>query len=254
MRVNLSVLLVLLVGCGSQPEQATDEQWEPSPTELHLFRAYALLEQRHTKKAIDEIDLALGLCGQLNIDEKEPLEQTTYASRGPTETMLYLFTHQAANQGSAIVVGPECADALYLKGYASIDLGRVDEAEAHVRRALKMSPKNSQYLSELGHIHQLLGDWQAALDVFTESEQAADMFSPEDLRIRELTRAKRGAGYSLIELGRIDEAEVKFRQSLKIDPGDDGAKHELGYIKKLRFGELEGNETDIIDDAVEKID
>ena len=44
----------------------------------------------------------------------------------------------------------------------------------------------------------------------------------------------RGVGYSLIELGRLDEAEEVFNQCLDIDKDDQGAKRELKYIQQMR--------------------
>ncbi|MDG2531829.1 tetratricopeptide repeat protein [Caulobacter endophyticus] len=49
-------------------------------------------------------------------------------------------------------------------------------------------------------------------------------------------RLMRSRGFSLIELGRLDEAEESYRASLEAEPDHAGAKHELDYIAKLRAG------------------
>jgi len=46
--------------------------------------------------------------------------------------------------------------------------------------------------------------------------------------------ALRGIGFSLIEIGDLAQAESVFRESLKIDPGNEVAVSELGYIEHLR--------------------
>jgi hypothetical protein len=50
----------------------------------------------------------------------------------------------------------------------------------------------------------------------------------------ELLRAKRGIGYSLIELGMLDDAEQQYNECLSIDPNDEKSKHEIQYIKSLK--------------------
>jgi tetratricopeptide (TPR) repeat protein len=55
---------------------------------------------------------------------------------------------------------------------------------------------------------------------------------PVDVR----SKAHRGRGYSLIELGRLDEAEAAYNDSLKIEPGNGLALRELSYIASARKG------------------
>jgi tetratricopeptide (TPR) repeat protein len=46
----------------------------------------------------------------------------------------------------------------------------------------------------------------------------------------------RGRGFALIELGRLAEAEAAYRDSLALDPNNQIAARELGYIQRLRAG------------------
>jgi tetratricopeptide (TPR) repeat protein len=46
----------------------------------------------------------------------------------------------------------------------------------------------------------------------------------------------RGRGFALIELGRLAEAETAYRDSLTLDPNNQIAARELGYIQRLRAG------------------
>jgi Flp pilus assembly protein TadD len=43
----------------------------------------------------------------------------------------------------------------------------------------------------------------------------------------------RSQGYALIELGRLGEAQTMYRRSLDLDPENDVAQNELGYIEHL---------------------
>lgn len=141
-----------------------------------------------------------------------------------------------SNQGSsenAIVIGQLWGDALFMKGSALISLNSKYEAEKVLAEAVKLSPMNSMYLSEYAYVFMANKDFENGLMWATKAEEAAQ-FSPDDLKSEELGRAKRNMGYALIELGRLDEAEKKYKEALKIDKKDQKAKNELEYIKQLR--------------------
>ena len=53
---------------------------------------------------------------------------------------------------------------------------------------------------------------------------------------RGLARMHRGRGYVLTEMGRLDEAEAAYLESLKLEPDNKIAKGELEYIASLRAG------------------
>jgi cytochrome c-type biogenesis protein CcmH/NrfG len=46
----------------------------------------------------------------------------------------------------------------------------------------------------------------------------------------------RKKGYALTELGRLDDAEVAYRDSLRSQPGNPVAENELAYIAHLKSG------------------
>ena len=132
------------------------------------------------------------------------------------------------------VVSENWAYAYYLKAYSLLELGRISEAKETLARALELSPRNSQFLSEFGHIYQLEKNWPKALEMFQASEAAAREFSPPELKATEHSRALRGLGYVHIELGQLDEAEKIYQQCLEIDKTDERAAHQLQYISNLR--------------------
>ncbi len=161
-----------------------------------------------------------------------------FCSRGPAETLMYLLGVAADNnagkgRGDAVALGPTWANGYYGKAYALIELNRFDEAAVALDRALELSPANPQFLSERGYLYRASREW----DKMLASNQAAlehVPLAPESLRDAERARALRGAGYALIELDRLDEAERHFRDSLKIEPKNQVALGELDYIKQLR--------------------
>lgn len=228
---SLFVCLLLLAGCASQ-KVAEKKMGVEDPVLLHVQSAYESLSKGRAKAAVAELDKALTIC-----DERwASTEQKVYAARDLKESMYYLVSAEQENS-DAVVVNSDCSDAYFLKGYATLELGDYENAERFVRQAVELSPANANYLAELGHIHHVKRDWENALEIFETAEWAAETFSPDEVKARELSRAKRGVGYSLIELGRIDEAEKKFQECLLLDREDAGAKSELEYIKKIRAGE-----------------
>jgi Flp pilus assembly protein TadD len=158
-----------------------------------------------------------------------------YSSRSTVETLSYLTGSATRNpETSAVVASPYWAYAHYLKGYALVELGRLVDAKAALDKAIWLSPQNSQFLSELGHIHQVQKDYATALATFTRAEAAARAFSPQEVRNRELTRAWRGMGFSLIEMRRFDQAEALYRKCLEVDGNDRTAERELQHIHQMR--------------------
>ena len=58
----------------------------------------------------------------------------------------------------------------------------------------------------------------------------------EDLEDQYRARLLRGRGFALLQLGRLDDGEASYRDSLKIDPDNPVALRELQYVASLRAG------------------
>ena len=125
-----------------------------------------------------------------------------YGARTAPETLFYMLI-AAGEKRSAVAISSTWGDAIYSKAFALVDLARRAEAKPLFEQALALSPNNARYLSELGNIAQLDKDWATALDYFTRAAAAAGQFTPEDSKLIELTRAMRGQGFALTELGRF---------------------------------------------------
>ncbi|MDR2212490.1 MAG: tetratricopeptide repeat protein [Pseudomonadales bacterium] len=165
-----------------------------------------------------------------------------YCARTSAESLFYMMqAANAANGGDAasrdaIVIEPTWAFAYHLKAYALLETAQPDlnQALEQLQNALTCSPNNPLFWFELGHIRQLQGDWAAMLLVFTQALEFVEFASPEDTKNSERARALRGQGFALIELGRLDEAQAAFEQSLQNEPGNPTAEGELKYIEQLR--------------------
>jgi len=156
-----------------------------------------------------------------------------FCARSPAESLLYLL-ESANNKKNAKVVSSNWAYAYFMKAYALIELGKLNESKSNLERALALSPWNSQFLSELGHVYQLEKNWPLALQTYQRAEEAAKAASPPESKNAELSRAWRGLGYVYVELSQLDEAEKMYRQCLELDKNDQRALNELRYIQDLR--------------------
>lgn len=158
--------------------------------------------------------------------------QRRYCARSMVEVLLYTAEATKDHQ-SAEVFTQTWANAYFYESSALTDLGRLEESQAALRKALALSPWNSLYLSELGYTYEMQHDNEKALDLFQQAEGATE-FSPPDQKNSELAHALRGEGYALTELHRLDEAEAMYHKALKLDPNDQKSKNELQYIAQLR--------------------
>jgi tetratricopeptide (TPR) repeat protein len=154
-------------------------------------------------------------------------------ARWLTESLFYLLDAAADNRETR-VVSANWAYAYYLKAYSLLELGRITEAKALLERALALSPRNSQFLSELGSIYQLEKNWSMALQTFKLAESAAREFSPPNDKELELSRAMRGIAYVLVEQNQLDDAEKIYRQCIELNQNDTKALNELRYVLSLK--------------------
>lgn len=98
-------------------------------------------------------------------------------------------------------------------------------------RVIALSPSFAHYLSERGYLYRLAKDWPHALESFKAAEESVKLLADRDVQRHEHTRALRGQGYALVELGDLDAAAQKYQQSLALDPDDKASSQELEYIK-----------------------
>jgi tetratricopeptide (TPR) repeat protein len=163
-----------------------------------------------------------------------------FSANSMIESIFYMGLAAAAARDKeardAQVLSGAWANAIHLKGYALIDLERFDEAKVVLRQGTEIAPMHPGLWSELGAILQEEKNWPEALAAFEKAEAAADLgFDKDSKEVNQLlTRALRGQGFALIEMGKLDQAEKLYKRCLKLDPGDDVAKREMAYIKQAR--------------------
>jgi len=157
-----------------------------------------------------------------------------YSPRSLTEQLYYMVDAANNNKGSAMAVSANWGYAHYLKGYVLLDLGRAQDAKVQLERAVTLSPQNSQFLNDLGHVYQVEKNWKSALETFQRAEKAAKEFAPPNVSNAELGRAWRGTGYVLVELNRLDDAEATYRKCLELDSNDVATLRELQFVQGVK--------------------
>lgn len=158
-------------------------------------------------------------------------EAQLYTARTPQESLYYLM-QGAVDKKSTRLVPREWSDAYQLIGFAYVEQNDYESAKPLFEKAIDMAPMNAIYRAELAHVYQQLRDWEKSKALFELAEQAAEQFSPEPTKMLELTRAKRGVGFSLFEMGDLKGAEQKYKECLVLNKNDTVAQAELRFIEQ----------------------
>ncbi len=148
------------------------------------------------------------------------------------EHLTQCFVADAINDKKVdAIVDGSYSRAYYLLAYSYLELKDAKNADANLDRALALEPDAPALLAEKGTLNQMTGRPDAAVDFF---QRAIDI---KGCKLdRELGKAYRGLGISLIDLEKLDEAEKALYTSLKYSPNNQTAIGELNYIDKLRAG------------------
>lgn len=109
----------------------------------------------------------------------------------------------------------------------NVSEGRFDNALVCVEKGLELEPDHPVLWIERGYIFNRLGRHQEALDAYRTAATARLWATPAVT-----SRALRGQGSALIDLGRFLEARSVYNASLELDPESESARKELEYIDR----------------------
>ncbi len=229
----LSSIATLMLAVQATPAPPTQPPAAQAPSleqrMIPQLQAAAQAMRAHQPQAV--IDMLVPVIAAYEADHAQETRRI-YCGMSPQETLLYLV--KAANDKvAAVAVPPGYCTALYLKGYALVDLGRVEEAKAIYERLLLLAPMYAQYQTEYGQLIRLEKDWPHMLAICTKASDVAKIADPA-IKTWQQGAALRCQGYALTELHRYDEAEARYRDALALNAKDTIAQHELGYIAQQR--------------------
>jgi Flp pilus assembly protein TadD len=131
---------------------------------------------------------------------------------------------------SVVWVTPSYSKARYLLAVIAVETGDVQGAFHHIVRAIELQPHHPLVMHEAALILRGVGGVAEALAILEKgSSVPAWLMTPERQALLERSR-----GVTLIELGRLDEAEAALRAALELEPDSAVARRELDYIAELR--------------------
>ncbi|MGH7214623.1 MAG: tetratricopeptide repeat protein, partial [Tepidisphaeraceae bacterium] len=147
-------------------------------------------------------------------------------------------TQTLARRG--LQVNPDSSTAHHNLGLTLRDAGRLDEAEAHLRRAVATAaPYRWQPYEALGRLLVSRGRGAEAETVLADSQRIAAEYVLAQYPDHSLGLRRLGA--ALLRLGRTDEAVVSLRRAVQVDPASAGAHNDLAHAL-LRRGDTTGAE------------
>ncbi|WP_109806601.1 tetratricopeptide repeat protein [Sphingosinithalassobacter portus] len=196
-----------------------------------LQEALGQLRAGQPAKAVELVDPVLARFDADYGDEKRHL----YC--GETQQLAIIYAAMNAQDDDhrdTLVLDSGWCSALWVKGFALIDLGRPQEALSYFQRAVDLSPYYPQYLIELGYSYKELKQWDQSAAAYRRAAAVAPMGFEGDQLNAWYRRAWYGEAFAYIEQGRWAEAEALLRKCLEVAPGDQKVLSELQYIADNR--------------------
>ncbi|HKT84514.1 MAG TPA: diguanylate cyclase [Novosphingobium sp.] len=187
-------------------------------------RGFDLIRSGKPKQAIAEFDAVIAASEHRHLSDPRP----RFCGRVQNDARL-----RAGTADAPVLIDPAVCDAHFGKGYALIDMGRGDLAEAELRRAMELAPFDAHYANEYAELFKSRRDWHTSLALFTRAWSVVDK-NPAGPDAGLAARALRGIGYNEMMLGNFDEAESRFRQSLDFEADSKAARIELAYIARKK--------------------
>ncbi|HEY2990586.1 MAG TPA: fused MFS/spermidine synthase [Candidatus Binatia bacterium] len=216
---------------------------EPRDADYQLLRAQILVAKEKTGEAAKAAEAVLAL------DRSKMKKVLTLAED--------LYTSEAKGIYLKAITMDSGEFLPYLRlGETALFRKQIPEAESWLRRAENMQPKQRGVLLALGRLQAAKGNYAEAVKLLEESKdkgEVADALYAElgsaygrleqwDKAAEMLERALKNQRYNaswrllygeaLEKLGRMKEAELKFREVLALEPGDAEAWKKLSELKK----------------------
>jgi tetratricopeptide (TPR) repeat protein len=144
------------------------------------------------------------------------------------EFMAFIADRDPDKDGSTLWIGTSYSKLWWQLAVVNRSQGLLDNALLCIEKGLELEPdhpylwmQRGLILSEAGQFKEALAAYQTASVIRTWASQTVIAWS------------LRSQGYALIELGHLGEAQAVYRHSLELDPGNEVAENELGYIEHL---------------------
>jgi tetratricopeptide (TPR) repeat protein len=226
MRSHLKILILGVLAFAA-PLHAADTMSAGQSRE-QIRQAVELIKSGENAAAVAKADALIAA-----MEKAHPGGKTSYFCADDQRQILMVLATAASNKQDAEITDSSWCEAHFLRGFALINLKRSAEAGMALQKAAEMAPLNAHYVNEYAEWHKASRNWQQAIDMFRKAMSLTE-FAPADYQDQFRARSLRGVGFSLIELGNLDDAEAAFKESLTLQPGNTVALAELEYIGQLR--------------------
>lgn len=253
--LGLALLLAVASGCAhgsstttTSAEPARGQNAEPTDVSALVDLGLSLRARGRCRDAlaqgfepaIERLSAELG--DTPVIAERDDAVLAATSRIGNQQSLTMIITRQGPDGVMRRVISDYYPDLLFVAAYCYVEIGDLPSAEEHLRRALAVIPDDPLYLAEVGHIAHMRHDFADALPIYVravETARALEERSPNlvvmDMSITQLRhRCMRGVGFTLIELGSLDEAQEIYETILSQNPADQQARNELDYIARMR--------------------
>lgn len=124
---------------------------------------------------------------------------------------------------------PSYTHVLYLLAYIAVERKDWRLSHKYINESLVLEPDNPTLLSEKAMILSSMGNKEEAYKTYMKAITIRP-WSTNKCR----AKAMRGAGVTLIDMGKLEEAQRLLEESLKLEPDNELAKREILYIKQLQ--------------------
>lgn len=229
MRYAIALMAVALALPAQAQDKPAAEAAKPDAREAKFQEAMQAISAGNPSGAIALLDPLLA-----DFDREYPATGRHVFCGSDVANVLIGLVGAAASGKDSIALSSTWCYALWAKGYALVELGRLDDAVAPLTRAAQMMPDNAQFHTELGYVHQTLKHWEQSKAAYTAAAAAGERIADKEQRNLALRRAWFGIGFNEIELGQYDAAEKHMKQALKFAPGDEKILNELEFIRQQR--------------------
>lgn len=219
-------------------DQLTPQWW--------IEKGFILLRLERYENAREEFEGAIALdpenllavygLGLVEVNEGKEEQAISYFEAIPKDSELYLAAQgqlaglalKHGDRAKAIAImekiyqdHPNNLDVALAFAALLRDAGEYDRSEQVLTAALQKKPNNEDLLYELGLLYQAEGRTEDSLTVMEKILQK----NPKS------SRALNFIGFTWAEQGvRLDEAEAKIQEALKLDPGSGPIMDSLGWV------------------------
>jgi len=140
------------------------------------------------------------------------------------------FASEHGDTAKVVWVDWAYREAIQTQAFIAAARGEFEDALSILKRVEALSPFDPASLIERGFVLNKLGRSSEALESYRRAYELTQQFSSAR---PSAPSALRGIGFALVELGDLKGARKAYEDSLKLEPNNPTALHELDYIRSL---------------------